>query len=99
MSPDIISFPEDETDRIKSITPDNPKAYDIDYNADPRKPPFAYATLIYLALEQSDNEELTLSEIYDFIVSNFAYYRTTEDTGWRVCSLTSIASCSFSLSR
>lgn len=56
----------------------------IDWQSDAsKKPPFAYATLIYMALQESDSPKLALAEIYDYISDNFAYYRYA-DPGWKV---------------
>lgn len=42
------------------------------------KPPYSYAALISRALRECDGAKLTLSGIYDWIKSNFPYYRTAE---------------------
>lgn len=42
-----------------------------------KKPPFSYSTLIYMAMKSSGNKQLTLSEIYEWIKDNFAYYRNS----------------------
>jgi hypothetical protein len=56
----------------------------VDWQSDAsRKPPFAYATLIYMALQESDSPKLALAEIYDYISDNLAYYRYP-DPGWKV---------------
>jgi len=39
------------------------------------KPPYSYITLITMAIENSPTRMATLSEIYQFISSTFAYYR------------------------
>jgi hypothetical protein len=46
------------------------------------KPPYSYATLIIFAINSSYQKKLTLSQIYDWIISNFAYYKDTH-TGWK----------------
>ena len=38
------------------------------------KPPFSYITLITMAIENSPSRMATLSDIYQFISSTFAYY-------------------------
>jgi len=39
------------------------------------KPPFSYITLITMAIENSPSRMATLSDIYQYISSTFAYYR------------------------
>lgn len=47
------------------------------------KPPYSYATLIYMAMRASKKSKLTLSAIYDWITENFCYYRHAEPS-WQV---------------
>ncbi|GAB6025944.1 hypothetical protein CHUAL_011913 [Chamberlinius hualienensis] len=60
-----------------SVQPEN-----IDYktNGDV-KPPYSYATLIYMAMKANKNK-MSLSAIYKWIKDNFKYYRQA-DTGWQ----------------
>eukprot|EP00039_Didymoeca_costata_P014363 m.230934 g.230934 ORF g.230934 m.230934 type:complete len:419 (+) comp16003_c0_seq3:987-2243(+) len=46
------------------------------------KPPQCYATLIYMAMNESNRGKLTLGEIYDYVQDNFLYYRVN-DNGWK----------------
>ncbi|KAL3311957.1 hypothetical protein Ciccas_009459 [Cichlidogyrus casuarinus] len=46
------------------------------------KPPFPYATLICLAMKEMGKPKVTLSDIYGWIIGNFAYYRYT-DSSWQ----------------
>jgi hypothetical protein len=58
---------------------------DIDYGNDTSKdikPPHSYAQLIGQAILSSDEEMLTLSNIYDYIKSRYAYFRYT-NAGWQ----------------
>lgn len=55
------------------------------YRNDPEKPPFAYSTIIYLAIQQSKSEKVTLNEIYRWVKENFKYFRQAEP-GWQVSS-------------
>ena len=51
---------------------------DIDYSLDSAKdlkPPHSYAQLIGMAIIQSPEGQLTLSNIYDYIKRNYAYFR------------------------
>ena len=47
------------------------------------KPPFSYAALITFAINSSLKRKMTLSEIYNWISSNFPYYKDA-GTGWKV---------------
>ena len=53
------------------------------YRSETEKPPFAYSTLIYLAIQQSKSEKMTLNEIYRWVKENFKYFRQAEP-GWQV---------------
>lgn len=48
-----------------------------------QKPPYSYATLISKALQSSEKKRLTLNGIYEWIKTNFPYYRTAE-AAWQV---------------
>ena len=53
------------------------------YRSNPDKPPFAYSTLIYLAIQHSKAEKVTLNEIYRWVKETFKYFRQAEP-GWQV---------------
>ncbi|CAO2653117.1 Nn.00g025280.m01.CDS01 [Neocucurbitaria sp. VM-36] len=58
---------------------------DIDYSHDSAKdikPPHSYAQLIGQAILSSDEEMLTLSNIYDYIKQRYAFFRYTNG-GWQ----------------
>ncbi|VDK29796.1 unnamed protein product [Dibothriocephalus latus] len=46
------------------------------------KPPFSYAELIKEAIESSENQKMTLNEIYEWICAKFPYYRKISN-GWK----------------
>uniref|UniRef100_A0A1B6DMZ2 Fork-head domain-containing protein n=1 Tax=Clastoptera arizonana TaxID=38151 RepID=A0A1B6DMZ2_9HEMI len=46
------------------------------------KPPYSYAKLIRLAITNAPQGKMTLSEIYQFIIQTFPYYRDA-NTGWK----------------
>ena len=47
------------------------------------KPSYSYATLIIFAINSSSQRRMTLSQIYEWITSNFTYYKDAH-TGWKV---------------
>ncbi|PGH11316.1 hypothetical protein AJ79_04932 [Helicocarpus griseus UAMH5409] len=58
---------------------------EIDYSADSAKdlkPPYSYATMIAQAIFSTEEEKLTLSNIYNFITERYAFYRHT-NSGWQ----------------
>lgn len=46
------------------------------------KPPYSYASLIIFAINSSVQRRMTLSQIYEWIASNFIYYKDAH-TGWK----------------
>ncbi|RVX70054.1 hypothetical protein B0A52_06226 [Exophiala mesophila] len=58
---------------------------EIDYSRDSAKdlkPPYSYATMIAQAIFASEEEKLTLSNIYSFIADKYAFYRHS-NSGWQ----------------
>lgn len=47
------------------------------------KPPYSYAQLIVQAIVSAPNRRLTLSDIYNYISTQFPYYKPTQK-GWQV---------------
>ena len=59
---------------------------EIDYGKDSAKdlkPPYSYATLIAQAIFSSEEEKLTLNNIYTWIMEKYAFYRHSQ-SGWQV---------------
>ncbi|OKL60586.1 hypothetical protein UA08_04110 [Talaromyces atroroseus] len=58
---------------------------EIDYSQDSAKdlkPPYSYATMIAQAIFSSEEEKLTLSSIYQWIMEKYAFYRHSQ-SGWQ----------------
>jgi hypothetical protein len=49
-----------------------------------RRPPFSYSSLIAQAILESENERMTLRDIYSWITSKYPALYSAEDTGWQV---------------
>ncbi|XP_051915798.1 forkhead box protein E4-like [Hippocampus zosterae] len=47
-----------------------------------KRPPYSYAALIAMAIDNSSFKRETLSGIYDYITSNFPFYQSNEK-GWK----------------
>lgn len=61
----------------------NPQFNAIDYRSNSQmKPPSSYSNLIAEAINSSSDKKLTLNDIYNYITTNYAYYRNTK-TGWQ----------------
>jgi hypothetical protein len=52
---------------------------------DGTKPAYSYASLITFAINSSPDKRMTLSEIYQWIIDKYPYYRDAEN-GWKVCA-------------
>ncbi|KAI9308359.1 fork head domain-containing protein [Cunninghamella echinulata] len=48
-----------------------------------RRPPFSYSSLIAQAILESENERLTLREVYRWIVEKYPALYNADDTGWQ----------------
>uniref|UniRef100_A0A1I7VJ12 Forkhead box protein fkh-2 n=1 Tax=Loa loa TaxID=7209 RepID=A0A1I7VJ12_LOALO len=53
---------------------------DVDFSKEAIKPPYSYAELITLAMRQHGQSKVLLSDIYDYVRKNFAWYRKTDIT-------------------
>ena len=56
------------------------------------KPPYSYACLIIFAINSSVQRRMTLSQIYEWIASNFIYYKDAH-TGWKASAGLSVCLC------
>ncbi|KAH3687038.1 hypothetical protein WICPIJ_001982 [Wickerhamomyces pijperi] len=75
-------FSQDHSSSTDILTP---KGFDNDLSKDEArdiKPPFSYATMITQAILSNKEGVLSLSEIYDWIASHYAFYRFSK-TGWQ----------------
>jgi hypothetical protein len=71
----VVSDPLDpKTRQVK----DKEKSLTSRRNFTHAKPPYSYISLITMAIQQSTNKMLTLSEIYQFIMDLFPYYRSNQ---------------------
>lgn len=68
----------DSSDGYKDIHCKEPN---IDFKNDANhKPPYSYATLICMAMRETNKTKITLSAIYKWIKENFMYYRVADPT-------------------
>lgn len=51
-----------------------------------RRPPFSYSSLIAQAILASENERMTLREIYKWIMDKYPALYDANDTGWQVAT-------------
>ena len=83
-SPRSSATDEDADTSSEKSDPCVVKEAKIDYTSDPhRKPPYSYATLICMAMRETNKSKITLSAIYKWIRENFVYYRHADPT-WQV---------------
>jgi hypothetical protein len=86
-----VSFVKKEQDEDEKVA-ENDADHDMDLvcpknntlgdTTNSKKPPYSYAQLIAQAISSSDEQQLTLSQIYSFIASKYNYYKL-EDKGWQ----------------
>jgi forkhead box protein N len=48
----------------------------------PRKPPYSFSSLIFMAIEDSPNKKLPVKDIYNWITERFPYFRNAP-LGWK----------------
>ncbi|EMR10534.1 hypothetical protein PNEG_01242 [Pneumocystis murina B123] len=76
----MLCFSTSSTDyKNNDITPERDLSLDSSKDI---KPPYSYATMIAQAIMSTEEEKLTLSGIYSWISSNYAYYRFSK-SGWQ----------------
>nr|AHY88466.1 foxA [Terebratalia transversa] len=76
MNPDAMSPMRMDLNRAQAINRANQKTYRRSYTH--AKPPYSYISLITMAIQQSPNKMCTLSEIYQFIMDLFPFYRQNQ---------------------
>ena len=52
-------------------------------NETKEKPPYSYSQLITKAIMESSNQQLLLSEIYDWMINQFQYFKNDKIGVWK----------------
>ena len=55
-----------------------------------KRPAYSYMQLITMAISSSPQQRMTLREIYQWIESQFPYYRQDIHQGWKVLLLSAV---------
>ncbi|XP_076874184.1 forkhead box protein A2-like isoform X2 [Brachyhypopomus gauderio] len=72
----LASYPNMSPMYGQAARPRDPKTYRRSYTH--AKPPYSYISLITMAIQQSSSKMLTLSEIYQWIMDLFPFYRQNQ---------------------
>jgi hypothetical protein len=85
-SPDTVGAPTAKQSPLYNRGMMMESTEEIDYSQDSAKdlkPPYSYATMIAQAIFSSEEEKLTLNNIYQWIMEKYAFYRHSQ-SGWQV---------------
>jgi hypothetical protein len=67
--------------------PANAKLPANPHQGKPGKPPYTYASLIAQALVAAPEKKYTLTQIYEWIMDKYPFYRNETNTGWHVSTV------------
>lgn len=70
------------THPYKLINRTRPNMVTRPYKSKYTKPPYSFATLIFMAIEESPSKKLPVKDIYNWILDKFPYYQLCE-RGWK----------------
>ena len=66
----------------KLVKRSNPSTANRTLKSKYAKPPYSFATLIFMAIEESPGKKLPVKDIYSWIIDRFPYYQLC-DRGWK----------------
>ena len=53
------------------------------YLSSPKRPPYSFSFLTFMAIESSERKRLSVKEIYSWVIDNFPYYRNVPSGSWK----------------